>query len=122
MTDKTKNIVQWVATGLVTAVFLMSGVMKFNLPADALAQMESQGLTAAMAKNLAIIEILSAILFLLPRTSVLGTLLLTAYMGGAIATHYTNAQPLMAPCVILAIVWIVAVWRNAELKTRLLGS
>lgn len=122
MTDKTKNIVQWVAAGLVAAVFLMSGAMKFNLPADALAQMESQGLTAAIARNLAIIEILSAILYLLPRTSVLGTLLLTAYMGGAIATHLTHGQPLMAPCVILAIVWIVAVWRNAELKARLFGS
>ena len=122
MTDKTKNVIQWIASGLVGAIFLMSGTMKFNLPADALTQMASQGLTPAMAKNLAIIEILSAILFLIPRTSVLGTLLLTAYMGGAIATHFTHGQPLMAPCVILAVVWIVSVWRNAELKSRLLGQ
>ena len=122
MTDKTKNVIQWIASGLVGAIFLMSGTMKFNLPADALTQMASQGLTPAMAKNLAIIEILSAILFLIPRTSVLGTLLLTAYMGGAIATHFTHGQPLMAPCVILAVVWIVSVWRNTELKSRLLGQ
>lgn len=122
MTDKTKNVIQWIAAGLVGAIFLMSGTMKFNLPADALTQMASQGLTPAMAKNLAIIEILSAILFLIPRTSVLGTLLLTAYMGGAIATHFTHGQPLMAPCVILAVVWIVSVWRNAELKSRLFGQ
>lgn len=122
MTDKTKNVIQWIASGLVGAIFLMSGTMKFNLPADALTQMASQGLTPAMAKNLAIIEILSAILFLIPRTSVLGTLLLTAYMGGAIATHFTHGQPLMAPCVILAVVWIVSVWRNAELKSRLFGQ
>ena len=122
MTDKTKNVIQWIASGLVGAIFLMSGTMKFNLPADALTQMASQGLTPAMAKNLAIIEILSAILFLIPRTSVLGTLLLTAYMGGAIATHFTHGQPLMAPCVILAVVWIVSVWRNTELKSRLFGQ
>jgi uncharacterized membrane protein YphA (DoxX/SURF4 family) len=122
MTDKTKNIVQWIAAGLVGAIFLMSGTIKLNLPAEAVSQMANQGVTPAMAKNLAIIEILSAILFLIPRTSVLGTLLLTAYMGGAIATHFTHAQPLMAPCVILAIVWIVSVWRNAELKTRLFGQ
>ena len=122
MTDKTKNVIQWIASGLVGAIFLMSGTMKFNLPADALTQMASQGLTPAMAKNLAIIEILSAILFLIPRTSVLGTLLLTAYMGGAIATHFTHGQPLMAPCVILAVVWIVSVWRNVELKSRLFGK
>ena len=48
--------------------------------------------------------------------------LLERYMGGAIATHFTHGQPLMAPCVILAVVWIVSVWRNTELKSRLLGQ
>jgi uncharacterized membrane protein YphA (DoxX/SURF4 family) len=121
MTDKTKNIIQWIAAALVSAVFIMSGIMKLNLPAEMVAQMAKQGITPAIAKNLAIIELVSAILFLLPRTSVLGTLLLTAYMGGAIATHVTTAQPLLVPCVIMAIIWIVSVWRNPELKTRLLG-
>ena len=121
MTDKTKNIIQWIAAALVSAVFIMSGIMRLNLPAEMVAQMAKQGITPAIAKNLAIIELVSAILFLLPRTSVLGTLLLTAYMGGAIATHVTTAQPLLVPCVIMAIIWIVSVWRNPELKTRLLG-
>jgi uncharacterized membrane protein YphA (DoxX/SURF4 family) len=121
MTDKNKNIIQWIAAALVSAVFVMSGIMKLNLPAEMVAQMAKQGITPAIAKNLAIIELVSAVLFLLPRTSVLGTLLLTAYMGGAIATHVTTAQPLLVPCVIMAIIWIVSVWRNPELKTRLLG-
>jgi hypothetical protein len=42
-------------------------------------------------------------------------------MGGAIAVHLTTGQDITAPCVIQAIIWIVAVWRNPELKTRLLG-
>jgi uncharacterized membrane protein YphA (DoxX/SURF4 family) len=121
MTDKTKNLLQWIAAGLVGAIFVMSGIMKFNLPPDMVEKMASQGITPTIAKTLAVIEILSAILFLIPRTAVLGTLLLAAYMGGAIAVHLTTGQDITAPCVIQAIIWIVAVWRNPELKTRLLG-
>lgn len=121
MTDKTKNLLQWIAAGLVGAIFVMSGIMKFNLPPDMVEKMASQGITPIIAKTLAVIEILSAILFLIPRTAVLGTLLLAAYMGGAIAVHLTTGQDITAPCVIQAIIWIVAVWRNPELKTRLLG-
>lgn len=122
MTDKTKNLLQWISAGFVAAIFVMSGVMKFNLPAEMVEKMASQGITPSIAKTLAVIEILSAVLFLLPRTAVLGTLLLAAYMGGAIAIHLSYGESLIAPCVIQALVWIVAVWRNPELKTRLLGS
>jgi uncharacterized membrane protein YphA (DoxX/SURF4 family) len=121
MTDKTKNLLQWIAAGLVAAIFVMSGIMKFNLPAEMVAQMTSRGITPPIAKTLGAIEMISALLFLLPRTAVLGTLLLAAYMGGAIAIHLSYGESLIAPCVIQALVWIVAVWRNPELKTRLLG-
>ncbi len=122
MTDKTKNLLQWIAAGLVAAVFVMSGIMKFNLTAEMVEKMASQGITPSVLKTLAVIEILSAVLYLIPRTAVLGTLLLAAYMGGAIAVHVSTAQDVVAPCVIQALVWIVAVWRNPELKTRLLGK
>lgn len=60
----------------------------------------------------------------LPRlsTPILGTLLLAAYMGGAIATHLEHGQSIIAPCVIQAFVWIVAVYRFPELRTRLFGQ
>lgn len=122
MTDKTKNLLQWIAAGLVAAVFFMSGIVKFILTAEMVEDMSSPGITPPVIKAIAVIEILSAVLYLIPRTAVLGTLLLAAYMGGAIAVHVTTAQDVVAPCVIQALVWIVAVWRNPELKTRLLGK
>ena len=62
------------------------------------------------------------LLFLYPRTGIVGTLLLVAYMGGAICTHLEFAQPLAPPIIISAFVWIVAVVRFPELSQRILGK
>jgi hypothetical protein len=52
----------------------------------------------------------------------LGSLLLAAYMGGAIATHLEHGQSIVAPCVIQTFLWIVAIYRFPELKSRILKS
>lgn len=122
MSEQTKKIVYWVLTGLVAFVFTGSAIGKFTANAEALKMAEAIGLDAQTYTLLGIVEVLSVLLFILPRTGVLGTLLLTAYMGGAIATHLEHAQSILAPCIIQAFLWIVAVYRFPELKTRILNS
>lgn len=122
MTEKTKNIALWVLTGLVAALFLFSAFGKLAGGADSEKMAEGIGLTASSLKMIGIVELIAVILFVIPRTGVLGTLLLAAYMGGAIATHVEHGQDIMAPCVIQAFVWIVAVLRFPELRQRLLGK
>jgi hypothetical protein len=68
------------------------------------------------------VEFLSVLLFIIPRTGVLGTLMLAAYLGGAIATHVEHGQPFIAPAIVQAVVWITAVVRFPELSRRLMGS
>jgi DoxX-like family len=122
MTTKTINIINWVLAGLVAFIFIGSAYSKLTANADALKMGAGFGLSANSFTALGIIEIISAILFLVPRTAVLGTLLLVAYMGGAIATHLEHGQPLLAPCMISAFVWIVAIVRLPELRSRLFGK
>lgn len=122
MSTKTINIINWVLAGLVAFVFIGSAYSKLTANAEALKMGASFGLNANNFTALGIIEIVAAILFLIPRTAVLGTLLLVAYMGGAIATHLQHGQPLMAPIMIAAFVWIVAVIRLPELRSRLFGK
>ncbi|GLS31173.1 DoxX-like family protein [Mesorhizobium albiziae] len=50
--------------------------------------------TAAFARTLGILGLVSLILYAYPRTAVLGAILLTAYMGGAVATHFRIGSPL----------------------------
>jgi hypothetical protein len=43
-------------------------------------------------------------------------------MGGAIATHLEHGDSIVAPCVIQAVLWIVAVFRFPELKSRIMSN
>lgn len=120
MTTKTKNIINWILTGLVAFIFIGSAISKFIANDETIVMIQAIGLTPSVYKIIAVVELLSIILFIFPRTGILGTLLLAAYMGGAIATHLEHNQSIVAPCIIQAVVWIVAVVRFPELRQRLL--
>ena len=122
MSEKTKNIINWVLAGLVGFIFLGSAYGKLTGGAECSKMAESLGLNASTMTTIGVVELIAIILFLIPRTGILGTLLLAAYMGGAIATHLEHGLPIMAPVGIAAFVWIVAVIRFPELTQRILGN
>lgn len=121
MTTKAKKIVSWSLAGLVGFIFVGSAMSKFFGGEETIQMAKGIGLTSETFKVLGIIELMSALLFLFPRTGIIGTLLLAAYMGGAIATHLTHGQSILAPAIIEALTWIAAVVRFPELKHRLLN-
>jgi len=122
MSDKTNRIIGWVLAGLVSFIFLGSAIGKFTANEEALKMGASFGIDAKTYFSLGLIELASLILFVIPRTGILGTLLLAAYMGGAIATHLEHDLPVIAPCAIQAILWIAAFVRFPELSKRVLGK
>lgn len=103
-------------------MYIGSAVSKLTANAEALAGAAKMGLGARTYIILGVIELVEVALFLYPRTGILGALLLVAYMGGAIATHIEFAQPLMAPILVSAFVWIVALVRFPELTSRVLNN
>lgn len=122
MSTKTKNIINWVLAGLVAFIFIGSAVSKLTANAEALEAAAKFGLNATTYKILGVIELIAVGLFFYPRTGILGTLLLAAYMGGAISTHVEFAQPLIAPVIISAFLWIAAAIRFPELSKRLISN
>lgn len=121
MSEKTKKILYWVLTGLVAFIFIGSAISKFTANADALKMAENFGLNASTYKMIGVVELISVTLFIIPRTGILGTLLLAAYMGGAIATHLEHGDSIIVQCIIQTLVWIVAVYRFPELKSRIVS-
>jgi len=117
-----KKFIYWGLTALVALVFFGSGIGKLTANADLLKIAADFGINPQVYSILGVIEIVSVILFIFPRTGLLGTLLLTAYMGGAIATHLEHDKSVLAPCFIQAFLWIVAVYRFPELRTRILNK
>lgn len=116
---KTNKTVAWVLTGLISLAFLGSAVGKFTANAEALKMAEQFGINASTYLYIGIIELICLILFIIPRTGILGTLLLSAYMGGAIATHLEHGQSVIAPCVVQTVLFLVAFYRFPELRSGL---
>ena len=68
---------------------------------------------------LGLVLLVSTILYVFPRTAVLGAILLTGYLGGATATHVRLAQPFFFPVVFGIIVWGCLYVRDARVRSLL---
>jgi DoxX-like family len=87
-----------IMSGLVILFLLFDGAIKL-VPLEIVTETSAQlGLptTVAMARTLGVLTIVSTLLYAIPRTSVLGAILLTGYLGGAIATHLRIDSPLFS--------------------------
>lgn len=122
MSQKTIKIIGWILTIILGLLFTMSAFMKITQNQTALAQAASMGIDANTYQFIGIIEIISLLLFIIPRTGVLGAMLLIAYLGGAIATHLQHQQPIAMAVSIQTLLWITAFLRFPELKQRLFSN
>jgi DoxX-like family len=87
--------VGWGLSGLTIAFFVVDAVMKLlalPLVLRASAEMGFQG--EAMARELGVILLLCTVLYGAPPTDLLGAVLLTGYLGGAVAAHLRVGDPL----------------------------
>ena len=92
----------WVLSVLPSLLLFMSGGMKLVKPA----MLEQMGFPERLGLTLGIVEIGSTVLYLVPRTTVLGAILLTGYLGGAVATHARVLEmQFLMPLVLGMLVW-----------------
>lgn len=122
MSEKTKKLIGWSFTGLIALIFSGSAFGKLTGEPTALKMATEFGFSNSSYFLIGVVEIVSLILFIIPRTGVIGTLFLAAYMGGAIATHVQHNESIMAPAIISAVIWLVGAFRFPEILTRLSGK
>ena len=121
MNSKTKNIITWILTGIVVLIFAGSGIFKL-VGGDATTEM-AKGLGGA--NNLIILGVLELIiagLFLYSRTGILGSLLMIAYMGGALAVSLVAGQQIIPLIIIQILIWVTSVLKFPELGQRLFNK
>ncbi len=75
-------------TALPSLALVVSGVMKVMKPVSVIQGFQHFGYQESAIVPLGIVELACAVLYLIPRTSVLGAILVTGYFGGATATTY----------------------------------
>lgn len=98
MGSKTTNRIGYGLSGLFVLFMIFDGVIKLP-PLDIVLQtMTEIGYPAspAMARGLGILALVCTALYVYPRTSLLGAVLLTGYLGGAIATHLRLGSPIFS--------------------------
>ena len=116
---KIRLIIGWTLSGLLALLMVFSAILKLLGPQQVVEGFAKYGL-ADWRIIIGIGELVSIVLFLIPRTAVAGTLLLSSYMGGAIATQMEHGESILAPSIVLVVVWVAAGLRMPELYRGIL--
>jgi hypothetical protein len=115
-TSRVPMIVGWVLTILVSAFLTFSAVGKLLKLPPVETEVARLGYTMDTIFTIGIVELACVIVYLFPRTAVLGAILLTGYLGGATATHVRIADPFFGPVIIGVVVWVALFLRDRRVR------
>jgi hypothetical protein len=118
---RTRAWVGWGLTALVALFLLMDAAMKLMSLPVVLETTAGLGYPESIARGLGILLLGCTLLYLYPRTSVLGAILLTAYLGGGVATHVRVASPLFTH-VLFGVYLGLFVWGGLYLRDERLRA
>jgi len=90
--------------------------MKLIKPASVMQGLAHLGYPESLALGIGIVELTCVILYVIPQTAVLGAILLTAYLGGATATHLRIGEPVFMPILLGVLVWGGLYFREVRLR------
>jgi uncharacterized membrane protein YphA (DoxX/SURF4 family) len=123
MLPKTKRIIGWVLSGLI-ALFLIaaSGLPKFMDWEGKEEMMGKMGWTTDVMLKIGIVEVALAVLFLVPRAAFIAAVLLTGYLGGAVATHVRVGDAFFFPIIVGVLVWIALGLRDPRVFANALQA
>lgn len=119
-TSKTKRWISYVMSGLVILFMLMDGIMKFVKPKEVIEGTLALGFGEEHLPIIGTLGLLTTLLYVIPRTSVLGAILLTGYFGGVVATHVRLNNPLFSH-ILFTVYFGILIWgglwlRNSKLR------
>jgi hypothetical protein len=104
-------------SALPICLLFFGGAFGLAHPPAAVDGFKKFGYPESILTPLAIVEISCAILYLVPRTSVLGAILLTGYFGGATATHIRMLDPaFVMPVIVGVLVWVGLFLRDKRVR------
>lgn len=121
-TPKWMAVLGWVITVLTGLMLFASAFGKFLKPPPVVETFTHLGWHDDLSLGVGILELACVIAYLIPRTAVLGAILLTGYMGGAVATHVRVGDPLtqfIGPFLFGFLVWLGLLLRDERVRAVL---
>ncbi|NVO20092.1 MAG: DoxX family protein [Bacteroidetes bacterium] len=126
MTTKTKKTIGWTISSLLIAFFLFDSIGKLIRIDEVVKATTELGYPVVTIVPIGIVLLISTILYAIPRTSIFGAILLTAYLGGAVATHLRVGNPLFThmlfPVYFGILVWVGQALRHENSLKLLTGK
>lgn len=117
---------QWIGrvlSGLAVLFLLFDAIGKLMRPDAVIKGTSDLGWPVSALLTLGVIQVICLIAYLIPRTSVLGAILWTGYLGGAVATHLRLGNPLFShvlfPTYLGALLWGGLWFRDRRLRDLL---
>jgi hypothetical protein len=109
----------WVVTALPSLLFVGSAFGKLSKQPQIVDTFLKAGYSSSAITAIGVIEVLCLALYLVPRTAVLGAVLLTGYLGGAVSHHVRLGEPWFMPVVVGVVVWAGIYLRERRLPSLL---
>lgn len=112
-------------TGLITTFLLVDALGKILMLAPVVEASAKVGFASSTIFPLGVVLAASTILHLIRRTQLVGAVLVTAYLGGAVATHVhlgTGLASLVMPVVMGVLLWVAYALRNPLFRSFLISS
>jgi hypothetical protein len=123
MKSRNCRIAGWVLSILLAAFLIFaSAIPKFTEWEGKELMLNRLGYSSDLISKIGIVEIAVALLFVIPRTSFLGAVLQTGYLGGATATHVRVGDPFYFPIVMGVIAWVAYGLRRPAVFSLITGS
>lgn len=122
MASKKQRVAGWIVSGIVT-LFLLgpSAAGKFVEWQGKEEEFARMGFTTDVMFKIGILEVAIALLYFIPRTSFIGAILVTGYLGGATVTHVRVGEPFIMPVIIGVVAWIGCALRCPEIFSLAFG-
>ena len=112
--------VGWAVSGFVGLMMVFSAAMKLmKLPVVTEQFVDKFGYPQDLILVIAFVEIGCVVVYLTPRTAILGAVLLTGYLGGAIATHLRVHDNFMGAAVAGILVWLGVYLKDPRVRALL---
>ncbi|WP_438037476.1 DoxX family protein [Sorangium sp. So ce128] len=112
-----------ILSGLSVAFLLFDSIGKLMMVPQVLEGSEQLGYPVSSVRGIGLVLLASVVTYMIPRTSVLGAILLTGFLGGAVATHVRVDNPLFShvlfPVYVAAMIWGGLLLRDERLRALL---
>lgn len=118
--SKSARITGWVLTILSVLFLLADGVMKIFKAGVSMEGSIALGWPAEHVQTIGILLTIFTILHVIPRTAVLGAVLITAYLGGAVSVMMRLGVPYYFPIVMGVMLWVGLCLRDPKAKSAFL--